>query len=85
MPFSTAGIKEVGIAPPTTLLTKEKPSPRVSGRMTAAIHVYGGDFFARPRSEWDSETSEEKPYDLERNMARFEESNEELRRQRGLT
>jgi len=25
-------------------------------RLTGAIHVYGGDFFAAERSEWDSET-----------------------------
>lgn len=37
------------------------------GRMTRAIHVYGGDFFApiRPRSEWDHETLVEQPWDLE--------------------
>ena len=44
-------------------------------RLTGAIHVYGGDFFNEPRSEWDSETLVEKPYDVERNMRRFEESN----------
>lgn len=32
---------------------------------TAAIHVYGGDFFATPRSEWDPETLAEKPFDVE--------------------
>ncbi|MDB5213902.1 MAG: metal-dependent protein of the double-stranded beta helix superfamily-like protein [Myxococcaceae bacterium] len=37
------------------------------GKMTRAIHVYGGDFFApvRPRSEWDHETLSERPWDLE--------------------
>ena len=36
------------------------------GKMTRAIHVYGGDFFAptRPRSEWDPETLAERPWDL---------------------
>lgn len=48
-------------------------------RLTCAIHVYGGDFFTEPRSEWDSETLVEKPYDMERNMRRFEESNAMLR------
>ena len=48
-------------------------------RLTGAIHVYGGDFFNEPRSEWDSETLVEKPYDVERNMRRFEESNAMLR------
>jgi predicted metal-dependent enzyme (double-stranded beta helix superfamily) len=30
-------------------------------RITAAIHVYGGDFFAVPRSEWDPQTFKERP------------------------
>jgi predicted metal-dependent enzyme (double-stranded beta helix superfamily) len=44
-------------------------------RLTGAIHVYGGDFFAAERSEWDSETLIEGRYDVERTMRRFEESN----------
>jgi len=44
-------------------------------RLTGAIHVYGGDFFTTPRSEWDSESLSERPYDIQRNMRRFEESN----------
>lgn len=44
-------------------------------RITAAIHVYGGDFFSKPRSEWDPETFKESPYDIERTMKAFEESN----------
>ena len=44
-------------------------------RLTAALHVYGGDFFADGRSEWDAETLREKPYDVEKNMRLFEESN----------
>lgn len=43
---------------------------------TGAIHVYGGDFFAQPRSEWDLETGEEKPYSVERTMSAFAEANE---------
>jgi predicted metal-dependent enzyme (double-stranded beta helix superfamily) len=35
------------------------------GRLTGAIHVYGGDFFAPGRSEWDSETLIERPFDLD--------------------
>jgi predicted metal-dependent enzyme (double-stranded beta helix superfamily) len=33
-------------------------------RYTAAIHVYGGDFVNKPRSQWDPETFVEAPYDL---------------------
>jgi hypothetical protein len=31
-------------------------------RLTGAIHVYGGDFFAAERSEWDAETLLEHRY-----------------------
>ena len=48
-------------------------------RITAAIHVYGGDFFATPRSEWDPKTFAEKPYDAADTMRAFEESNARLR------
>ena len=48
-------------------------------RITAAIHVYGGDFFDTPRSEWNPETFEEHPYDVEHTMRVFEESNRSLR------
>ena len=47
-------------------------------QITGAIHVYGGDFFATPRSEWDPKTFEEHPYDVEHTMRAFEESNERL-------
>ena len=47
------------------------PIPRMSG----AIHIYGGDFFETPRSEWDPETLVEGSYDVEKNMRLFEESN----------
>jgi predicted metal-dependent enzyme (double-stranded beta helix superfamily) len=44
-------------------------------RLTGAIHVYGGDFFAAERSEWDPETLEEQRWDAERAVQRFEEAN----------
>jgi len=44
-------------------------------RFTGAIHVYGGDFFGVPRSEWDPETLLEQPSDGDRTMRRFEEAN----------
>jgi len=46
------------------------------GRLTGAIHVYGGDFFATPRSEWDPETLRERAFDLAAAMRSFGESNE---------
>jgi predicted metal-dependent enzyme (double-stranded beta helix superfamily) len=47
-------------------------------RITAAIHVYGGDFFAVPRSEWDPQTFEERPFDIEHAKEIFEEANKRL-------
>lgn len=44
-------------------------------RLTGAIHVYGGDFFAVPRSEWDPERLVEQPFDIDKTLALFEESN----------
>ncbi|HEY6318901.1 MAG TPA: hypothetical protein VI462_13580 [Acidimicrobiia bacterium] len=32
---------------------------------TAAIHVYGGDYFGTPRSQWDPVTHVEQPFDAE--------------------
>ncbi len=40
-----------------------------------ALHVYGGDFFSVARSEWDLETYEERPRDLERTQRLFDEAN----------
>jgi predicted metal-dependent enzyme (double-stranded beta helix superfamily) len=44
-------------------------------RLTGAIHVYGGDFFAATHSQWDPERLLEEPYDVTRLLALFEESN----------
>ena len=44
-------------------------------KLTGAIHVYGGDFFAASRSEWNPETLSEKPYDVEKTMRLFAEAN----------
>lgn len=44
-------------------------------RFTGAIHVYGGDFFATPRSAWDPETLVERPYDVDGVNRIFEDAN----------
>ena len=44
-------------------------------RLTAAIHVYGGDFFEAERLEWDPENHIERPFDIERTHRYFERSN----------
>jgi predicted metal-dependent enzyme (double-stranded beta helix superfamily) len=46
---------------------------------TGAIHLYGGDFFATPRSEWSPATFEERPYDVEGIKRIFAEANERWR------
>ncbi len=56
---------------PSIIHSVTNPIPRLTG----AIHVYGGDFFATERSEWDPENLLELPYDVEKTMRLFEESN----------
>ncbi|MCH4553480.1 hypothetical protein [Aestuariibaculum lutulentum] len=48
-------------------------------RFTGGIHIYGGDFFATERSQWDPETLDEEPSngDVIKNI--FKEANEQLR------
>ena len=43
------------------------------GKMTTAIHVYGGDFFEpeEPKSEWDHETLTEHPWEIEKVRQQF--------------
>ena len=45
-------------------------------QFTGAIHVYGGDFFGVPRSEWDPQTFAERPYDMARARQTFKEAND---------
>ena len=45
---------------------------------TGAIHIYGGDFFAVERSEWDPENLEEHPYDVESTLQIFADANRTL-------
>ncbi|HVB16081.1 MAG TPA: hypothetical protein VNF04_06095, partial [Stellaceae bacterium] len=45
------------------------------GRLTAAIHVYGGDFYGVERTEWNPETLLERPYDFELHRRMFEAAN----------
>ncbi len=45
-------------------------------KLTAAIHVYAGDFFdpPMPRSQWDHETLVEQPWDMDHTRAVFREA-----------
>jgi predicted metal-dependent enzyme (double-stranded beta helix superfamily) len=45
------------------------------GRLTAAIHVYGGDFYGATRSDWDPENLLEREYDFALHRRMFEDAN----------
>jgi predicted metal-dependent enzyme (double-stranded beta helix superfamily) len=46
------------------------------GKLTGAIHIYGGDFFAPGRTEWEPESLAPRPWSIQGAVRRFEESNE---------
>jgi predicted metal-dependent enzyme (double-stranded beta helix superfamily) len=46
---------------------------------TGAIHVYGGDFIGTARSQWDTETLEEAPWDLAAVRSEFERAEREFK------
>ena len=48
-------------------------------RFTGGLHIYGGDFFATARSQWNQETLEEEPSDGATIRAMFDRENERLR------
>jgi predicted metal-dependent enzyme (double-stranded beta helix superfamily) len=54
-------------------------------RLTGAIHVYGGDFFGVPRSEWDAESLREQRCDGAKMARRFEEANVLLAKSEGYS
>ena len=43
--------------------------------LTAAIHVYGGDFVHQPRSQWGPGPEVEQPYDVDQAQQEFAEAN----------
>ena len=47
-------------------------------RFTGGIHIYGGDFFNTPRSQWDPETRDEQPSDGDVIRGIFQRENERL-------
>jgi predicted metal-dependent enzyme (double-stranded beta helix superfamily) len=67
--------REVFPLPVDAVHSVTNPIPRLTG----AIHVYGGDFFGKPRSEWDPDTLTERPFDLEAAKQRFREAAERFR------
>lgn len=51
------------------------------GKMTSAIHVYGGDFFdpPEPRSEWEHEALTERPWNIDRIRGTFQDAEARFR------
>lgn len=49
-------------------------------RFTGGLHIYGGDFFATERSQWDPETLDEEPSNGEVIRNIFKKANEQMRR-----
>ena len=70
--FGAASLSEKDVfdLPDDAIHSVVNPIPRLTG----AIHVYGGDFFAAPRSEWDSDTLRERPFDIEAARRVFREA-----------
>jgi predicted metal-dependent enzyme (double-stranded beta helix superfamily) len=44
-------------------------------KLTAGLHLYGGDFLVSPRSEWEPETLQESPFTMEQSQRLFEQAN----------
>jgi predicted metal-dependent enzyme (double-stranded beta helix superfamily) len=77
--IEAAGAKSLGVGDVVTLgqdVIHSVLNP--IGKMTCAIHVYGGDFFDPPvpRSEWDHESLVERPWDIDRVRTLFREAEE---------
>ena len=70
---------EVGTLSETAIHSVTNPLERFTG----GIHIYGGDFFATTRSQWDPETREESPSDGAVIRAIFEQANERYQRSLG--
>ena len=64
-------------------VTSSTPVHNPARSYTGAIHVYGGDFVATPRSQWDAETFEEQPYDLDAVPREFDRAEKQFNDTRG--
>lgn len=65
------GVGEVQALGPNAIHSVTNPT----SIMTAAIHIYGGNFFEQERSEWEPVTMMERPYDIDKNVQLFENEN----------
>jgi predicted metal-dependent enzyme (double-stranded beta helix superfamily) len=65
---------DVAALPADAIHSVTNPLPRFTG----AIHIYGGDFFHTPRSQWNPETLAEEPSDGTTIQRIFERENQRL-------
>lgn len=80
--IEAAGAKSLGVGEVATLgrdVIHSVVNP--IGKMTCAIHVYGGDFFdpPEPRSQWEHEALEERPWNLDEVKRLFGEAEARFR------
>jgi predicted metal-dependent enzyme (double-stranded beta helix superfamily) len=68
---------DVATLPADAIHSVTNPLPRFTG----GLHIYGGDFFATPRSQWNEETLAEEPSDGATIRAMFGRENERLRQE----
>lgn len=67
---------DVAALPETAIHSVTNPLERYTG----GIHIYGGDFFATTRSQWNPETLEEQPSDGDVIRGIFQRANERMKR-----
>jgi predicted metal-dependent enzyme (double-stranded beta helix superfamily) len=75
--IEAAGARSLGVGDVATLGREVIHSVlNPIGKMTCAIHVYGGDFFDpdEPRSQWDHETLIEHSWDIEKVKSLFRDA-----------
>jgi predicted metal-dependent enzyme (double-stranded beta helix superfamily) len=63
--------REVALLGDDTIHAVANPTTEFTG----SIHIYGGDFFATPRSEWRGNPFREQPYDVQYVLDYFESAN----------
>jgi predicted metal-dependent enzyme (double-stranded beta helix superfamily) len=68
---------DVATLPTDAVHSVTNPLPRFTG----GLHIYGGDFFATPRSQWNAETLAQEPSDGRTISTMFDRENDRLRQE----
>jgi len=74
--IEAAGARSIGAGTATPLgpdIIHSVTNPTM--KLTAGLHLYGGDFLVSPRSEWEPETLQESPFTMDESQRLFEEAN----------